>query len=521
MPREQLEIERKFEIPDSFVLPDLTEVPGVAAVDPPEERSLEAVYHDTPDLRLLRAPVTLRRRTGGPDAGWHVKLPAGNGARRELHFPLGRAGRTPPRAVLAPVRGLVRTASVGPVAMLRTARRVTLLRDEEGRVLAEVADDSVTATALAAEAGAAATVSSWRELEVELVEGQEAILAAVDDRLRAAGARPSASASKLGRVLADRLAALDGAPGAGTASGGPATPGGNKKRRAPTAGAVVLAAVAAQVQALQAADVLVRTDHPDGVHDLRVACRRLRSILAAFRSVLDRAVTDPLRAELARVGAELSAVRDGQVALDHLRDLVAAQPPELVLGPVAARLQQAAQADALAGRKAADRTLGEARYFALIDDLMALVERPPLTAAAHETADGVLGDALRRGATRLRRRIDRAGAGAPPERLHEVRKAAKRARYTAEVATGVLGRPAKALRDCAERVQEVLGERQDSIVTRERCRTLGVAAFAAGENAWTYGRLHGLEEARADRAEAAFRRLQPELAKVLRGVRKT
>src|SRR5205085_7888280 len=68
-----LEVERKFDVPAAFVLPDLGAVPGVAAVDPPEERSLEAVYHDTVDLRLLRVPVTLRRRTGGPDAGWHVK----------------------------------------------------------------------------------------------------------------------------------------------------------------------------------------------------------------------------------------------------------------------------------------------------------------------------------------------------------------------------------------------------------------------------------------------------------------
>jgi hypothetical protein len=67
-------------------------------------------------------------------------------------------------------------------------------------------------------------------------------------------------------------------------------------------------------------------------------------------------------------------------------------------------------------------------------------------------------------------------------------------------------------------LQEVLGERQDTVVTREVCRRIGLAAAAAGENAWTYGRLHGLEEARAERAEAEFRRLEPALAAAVRAL---
>ena len=57
-----LEIERKFDVDGAFTLPDLTGVDGVAAADPPVEHALEAVYHDTADLRLARARVTLRRR---------------------------------------------------------------------------------------------------------------------------------------------------------------------------------------------------------------------------------------------------------------------------------------------------------------------------------------------------------------------------------------------------------------------------------------------------------------------------
>jgi CHAD domain-containing protein len=93
-------------------------------------------------------------------------------------------------------------------------------------------------------------------------------------------------------------------------------------------------------------------------------------------------------------------------------------------------------------------------------------------------------------------------------------------RYTAEVAVPVLGERATQLVDTMKDVQELLGARQDTVVTREQCRRIGLAAAAAGENAWTYGRLHGLEEARAERAGAEFWRLEPTLAPAVRALAK-
>lgn len=213
MVHEQLEIERKFDVDPGFVLPALDGVPGVAAADPPRVHDLEAVYHDTADLRLARGRVTLRRRTGGPDAGWHLKLPAG-AARREMHLPLDRGTDVAPDELLELAAGLLQGAPTGPVVMLRTRRVVTELRDGAGRVLAEVADDTVTATVPVP--GAAPDVRSWRELEVELVDGEESLLAAVGDVLVAAGARPSPRASKLAFALSARLAD-EGAAGGGSA----------------------------------------------------------------------------------------------------------------------------------------------------------------------------------------------------------------------------------------------------------------------------------------------------------------
>jgi CHAD domain-containing protein len=515
-----LEIERKFDVDEAFVLPALDDVPGVSEVRGPVEHALEAAYYDTPDLRLARARVTLRRRTGGADDGWHVKLPAVAGARRELHSPLGRAARTPPKAVLEPVLGIVRRAAATQVATLRTRRVLTELVDAEGRVLAEVADDHVTGTALPAEPGEAAVVVSWREVEVELVEGDEQLLADVADALTAAGARPAAAPSKLGRVLADRLAAVDGPtpPVVGPPAEEPPAEKahrkgakGKKKRRAapsPTstapAGEVIRAALQLQVRALQDADLMVRTGQPDGVHQVRVACRRLRSTLAAFRPVLDRSRTDPLRAELAEVGSALAPTRDAEVALAHLRELVAGQPEELVLGPVAARLQQAAIRESQDAEAHARRTLGSAAYLQLRDDLDALVAAPPLTEAAGRPADEVLGEVLASTARRLRQAVETAQDSEHAEALHDVRKAAKRLRYTADAAEPVLGRPVADLVASLKGIQDVLGERQDTFATRPLCTQLGLQAFAAGENAWTWGRLHALEQARCEQAEREF-----------------
>jgi CHAD domain-containing protein len=503
---EHLEVERKFDVDPAFVLPDLAGVGGSAAVDDPVEHHLEAVYHDTPDLRLARSRVTLRRRTGGSDAGWHLKLPAADGARRELHEPLGATTALPPRAVAAPVLGILRGVEAPRVATLQTRRLVTVLRDADGRPLAEVADDTVTATVCAPEPGAAAEVLNWREVEVELADGDESLLAAVEERLLAAGARPSTAASKITRALGDRLAAATDSSG----GGGPC--------RA-SAGDVVLAAVRAQVAALQDADVMVRTDQPDALHKLRVACRRLRSIFAAFRPVLDRAATEPLRAELRWVGAELSHARDDEVALAHLRELVAAEPHELVLGPVAARLQQTAIGAAAAGRKRTLATLTDPRYLRLLDALHALLADPPLADRADRPAPKEMRRAVRRTIRRLRGRIWAARHATGDERpaaLHDVRKAAKRVRYTAEVAIATEGRRAKDLVTAMEQVQDVLGEAQDTAVTREHCRRLGLAAEAAGEVTWTYGRLHGLEQRRAERAEEQFWRDRRRLRRALK-----
>jgi inorganic triphosphatase YgiF len=200
------ETERKYELADGVELPGWDGLAGVEALVGPEEQALEAVYFDTEDLRLARAGVTLRRRRGGHDAGWHLKLPVAGDSRDEVRVSDARAvrRRTPPAELVGLVRALTRGARLAPVAELATARRRWRLTDDEGQVLVEVVDDHVSAHTL----GSSTSGMSWREVEVELGgHGEVDLLDRVERRLLEGDVRRSEARSKLGRVLGDRLPA--------------------------------------------------------------------------------------------------------------------------------------------------------------------------------------------------------------------------------------------------------------------------------------------------------------------------
>ena len=204
---EFIETERKYDAAAGFALPDLAGLGGVAAVTGPQTYRLRAIYFDTADFRLAAAKITLRRRTGGTDAGWHLKLPAGGDSRREVHAPLGRGASRVPGRLAVLVAGWTGGQPLRPIARLATTRRVRRLARRDGEVLAEVADDLVVGS-LPAPAAAGPGMpewreaSRWREIEIELVTGSRELLDSAGEALRRAGAAPSAAASKLSRLLA-------------------------------------------------------------------------------------------------------------------------------------------------------------------------------------------------------------------------------------------------------------------------------------------------------------------------------
>jgi CHAD domain-containing protein len=74
------------------------------------------------------------------------------------------------------------------------------------------------------------------------------------------------------------------------------------------------------------------------------------------------------------------------------------------------------------------------------------------------------------------KRFDRAasGLGNTPsnESLHTARIRAKRARYAAEVAEPVVGKPARRLVNRAKKFQDVAGEHQDAVIAEQTLRGL-------------------------------------------------
>ena len=204
-----LEIEQKFDVDEDFERPDFGALRDVLREDvtagTPVRYQLAATYYDTQDERLLASKITLRRRTGGTDEGWHLKLPAGQDARRELREPLSagpdEAGGVPERLAerVADVTGGLPLA---PIAVLDTDRTVVTLTGRDGRVVAEIADDLVSARRVAGSAEVTAgQPQRWREIEIEVPVAWPRLQQAAADLLRAAGARPAGHGSKLARLL--------------------------------------------------------------------------------------------------------------------------------------------------------------------------------------------------------------------------------------------------------------------------------------------------------------------------------
>jgi len=468
------------------------------------EQRLDATYFDTQDLRLAASGLTLRRRTGGNDAGWHLEMPPGTHAGSKVRLPPGRLppGRTP-RTVPTELQNMVWARSLGaplhPVARISTMRTVRRLTDATGHVLLELADDRVTARRLLLQDGpgeAAGAPTSWREIEVQLADGDSDLCDQLDTRLRAQGLQTAPAAYELTRVLG----AEDDARQQPAADDACLTV-------KSTAGEVLLTHIRQQVAQVQAQDLPVRLDAPDSVHKMRVATRRLRSALRTFKPLFDGDVVRPLRAELKWLAGELGAARDAEVMRDRVRSAVAEQSHD----PAVRGGAEDTQAELTAAyRTAHDRVLAELdsdRYHRILEMLHALAEQPPFTKRASAPAGKVLPRLVARSYQRLAQLVQEAGSrpsgSERDELLHDARKAAKQARYAGETVAPAIGKDATAFAQAMEAVQEALGEHQDSVLTRERLHHLARQASST-EVAFLYGRLYAQEEARAEQSQQRF-----------------
>jgi len=529
----QVEIERKYAV-DAERLPDLVGVGDgegvtIVAAEVHEPFELEAVYYDTADLALARAKIALRRRVGGHDEGWHVKLPAVEG-RTELQWPLGptpgeegAAGDGVPDAVRTAVLVHVRDRPLSPLAAVRTRRSVTELLDADGRVVVEIADDTVTGTD-----SREGSVRLWREWEAELgagapatPEGRAALLDAVERQLLTAGATVSPSVSKLAQAL--------GRTGLGRTSRS-RTSNAPAAESGADAAAVVLSGLRELTARVVALDPLVRADAPDAVHSQRTTVRRLRNVLAGHRRLFAPVALQELRESLARFGGILGEVRDLEVRAEWAEDALDALHHDRGVDDRAARdrLVVATRAEHGTAHDRLVEWMSAAPYFRLLDALDTVVpaDGDAGPASARQESKAV----LRRASKKAERRSVRPGratrvfdtdpvvSARAEVALHESRKSARRLRHLAEFAASApeapLGAAAGGLGDAAERLQDALGEHRDALLFGEYLLLIAPRAEAAGESSFVYGVLYqrSLDRARsaldsAARARQALREL--------------
>lgn len=486
------ETELKYDVPEGAVVPELDQLPAVSRTRKARDEQLEAEYYDTEDLRLIRAGITLRRRRGGHDEGWHLKIPAGDNSRREIAVPLGDGDEGVPDELAERIRVHTRGKPVRPRATITTERKRLILIGDSGAALAELAMDEVHAQKRTkAKSEASWPRTTWREVELELTGGDRDLLDAADRLLRKHGLQRAASSAKFERVV----------------GAGPRRAHGHRR---PTSGssasAVVVGYVADQVTAIASLDPMVRRNEPDAVHQMRVATRRIRSTLQSFGKLVWTSDTSHAAAELKWLGGLLGQARDAEVLTERLLGRLGRLDRELVIGPVPDRVRDRFSPAGTKAIQAVRKGLDSRRYFALLDELDELIREPELTDDAGELATSLLPGAARRAYRRTRRRMRvarKASAGSERDvALHEARKAAKRARYAAELIAPVIGSDARRFARRMKRVQTLLGDHQDSVIARRLERELAVSAARAGENAFTYGVLYERDVESAERAEA-------------------
>ncbi len=476
-----IEREVKLSAGEAFQLPDFSDVEYVVAT-PRTEQRLSTVYFDSDDLRLARWGVSLRYRAG---EGWTLKLPHADGGRAIIREELLFEGdpERPPAEAVDLVAGYLRRTDLAPQVHLETLRRGVLLRTPQGMLVEDVVDDAVAVL------DGRQVIDRFREVEVEtMADAPKRLLKDVLGRLRAAGAGAPDPTPKYERAISARDVS-------------PEIPIGHLARSA-SVGDVVALALSDGVVRLLRHDPVVRLDTDvEGVHQARVATRRLRSDLRTFRTLLDPDWVVRLRTELGWLADELGAARDADVLLGRLTNRAEELPKDTAQGVktvTEALEQQRSQAHARVLV-----ALRSDRYLDLVDRLITAAQSPALLPAkADRPARRALAPIVLKDWHRLENKVQSLSEPPADEELHMVRILAKRCRYAAEACALPLGRPTQDLAAAARELQDVLGELNDAVVAGRWLRDWaraesGAAAFAAGE-------LAALEQAAAQRARSQW-----------------
>lgn len=456
------EREVKLGVWPGFTLPPVEDIVPGATVEAKPEQRLEAVYHDTADLRLARVGITLRHRTGEDgDDTWTLKLPKGTLGDSLLRDERNVAGdlRQVPEEISSLLAAWTRSAALEPVAKLHTLRWRTDVLDPEGRRIAEIVDDEVSVL------DGRRVALRFREVEVEVdVDAPSKVLDEIVARLRAAGAGHPDTTPKVIRALGPRaLEPPDLVP--------------VELSPSPTVAEVLRAGMTKAVLRILENDAAVRIgEDPESVHQARVGTRRLRSDLRTFAPLLVDSWLTPLRAELKWYADLLGDVRDTDVLLARLEREI----DELDDGdrPHADALLASLRSHRAVARDALLAGMATSRYTSLLESLVDAAVAPRVRRGAARPAAEVVPGLVARRWSSLAKAAKAGGPDADDEVLHDIRIRAKRCRYAADVAALVIGKPAARFAEAISEVQEVLGDHHDACVTSSWLRSAAVGADA-------------------------------------------
>ena len=243
---------------------------------------------------------------------------------------------------------------------------------------------------------------------------------------------------------------------------------------------------------------------PEAIHRTRIAARRLRVALRMFKRVLPPGTAPSLATELRWFARALGEIRDLDVYTDNLHRYSAGAD-----GDRAALAEYERHVNAV--RDAARATLpalfSDPRYLALLEAFAKFVANGPPHGALRRwrsltVSEGARGQ-LRKSLRRIVKRGDRIAAGSAARELHRLRIMAKRLRYELEFFAEVYP-SLHAAAKVAKRLQDVLGEHQDSCTASARVRRY------VHERGGAAGPLVALRQSHDREAAAAQRRFELE-----------
>jgi CHAD domain-containing protein len=253
-----------------------------------------------------------------------------------------------------------------------------------------------------------------------------------------------------------------------------------------------------------------RSGDPDALHDMRVASLRVRAAMRAFRDALPARRVARFDRDLRWIRDALGKVRDLDVYLTHLASWMTNAPPRSrdALGPYLDQLH----ARRRRARAAMLRSLGARRYSRFVESFRLFLEAGPAQPPSVRSAGRPVEEAAQR--IIMRRRQKALGTGraigcqSTDAQLHKLRIRCKRLRYACEFFEDVLGPPATEFIARVKRLQDALGENQDSVVARERLTEFAGSVPAhrdpGGSLRAAVGCLLAAHEERSRRARASF-----------------